>query len=214
MAKKSEIPDIVWAMKIVDFAQCKDRKRDKIVGFKVEPNRVVATDNHRIALQEVSELIPEATCGRYDEKCVSIDNMGKFADIKAVLPKGKPAITFTLQGKGDWLTALNGIAKMHRQPYGTLESDGEKVIVTLSTMSPSMEAKLEIPCELDPLKPFKIGIDLMYLWEALDAAYRSDIRSRPGISIYAVDAAIKINTDYGFMCLTMPTREDGAFVTR
>jgi hypothetical protein len=211
MAKKSQIHDLTWAMGIVDFARYKDETRlpahNKIVGFKIEPTRVVAVDGVRLAWQETSFPTAEAMCGRYDDKAVCIDHLGEFVDYQSLITQDEPIVKFALADEKDWLAALKRIARLHKEPYGTLESgNNEDVIVTLITRSPLIKAMLNIPCALRPPKSFEIGVNLMYLWEALDAAYRSDDRSYPKISIYSDKDPIKIETDSGFMCLTMPAR--------
>ena len=67
----------------------------------------------------------------------------------------------------------------------------------------------------DP-KPFKIGFNLAYLFDAIDGARRSDSRGRWYTRVAIVDhiSPVQIDNTNGFYSITMPFRCDGSFVTK
>ena len=67
-------------------------------------------------------------------------------------------------------------------------------------------AKLTIPVVAGEPKPFKLGINLMWLWEANDGAKRSDGRGRWYARVSIVDHISPVQLDHtnGCFSITMP----------
>ena len=214
-----------WAIGIVSFARSKDETRYyNLAGFNLEPDdtleadgvrrrgRIVATDGHRLAWQGYPPFPPDGKRGLIDEHFNPLE--GEFPDYKCCLP-GKPKIAFYVcRGNQDWLPALKTIARIIERPFGTLECDGEHVSVKLESHSPTMKVSLAIPINGGNPKPFKIGINLWFLFEAINAAVKSNGVGTWFVRVSIVDelTAIAIDNDAtSFYSITMPCRADGAF---
>jgi DNA polymerase III sliding clamp (beta) subunit (PCNA family) len=211
-----------WAMAIVAFARSKDETRYNLRGFNLEPDgefaadgfrrkgRLVATDGCRLAWQEYAPCPPDGTKGLIDEHGQPL--AGEFPDYKTLLP-GPPNIVFQVSSDGDWLAALKTIAHLNKRPFGELAYDGERLIVSLKLASPNVMATLMIPLAAGEPKPFKLGIHLAWLWDAIDAARRSDGRGRWYVRVSLVDhmSPIQIDNEHGFYSITMPCLTEGAF---
>jgi DNA polymerase III sliding clamp (beta) subunit (PCNA family) len=201
-------------MEIVSFARSKDATRYNLAGCQLEPSRIVATDGHRLAWQEF-------TTGEGSEHGILVNDAfapidGEFPDYKAVLP-GSPNIVFHVSTDGDWLPALKAMARLSEQPWGSLECGGDrKILARLETQSPDIKCALRIELAGGDPKPFKLGINLAFVHQALEAAKRSDGRGRWYARIAIVDhlTAVTIDNTNGFYSITMPCRCDGAFVTK
>jgi DNA polymerase III sliding clamp (beta) subunit (PCNA family) len=141
---------------------------------------------------------------------------GEFPDYKAVLPASQPNVVFHVSSDSDWLPALKVIARLQKRPFGELAYDGNHLTVSLESTSPAVTAKLTIPVAAGDPKPFKLGINLAYLWEATDAAKRSDERGRWYARIAIIDhiTPVTIDNTNGFYSITMPCHCDGGFVTQ
>ena len=201
-----------WAMEIVSFARSKDATRYNLAGYNVEPNRIVATDGARLAWQEFGPIVPDSYHGLIDGE--GNPAAGEFPDYKAVLP-GSPNVVFHVSPDGDWLPALKTIARLHKQPFGELAYDGENLTVSLKTTFPNVALKLTIPVAAGDPKPFKLGINLGYLYDAIDGAKRSDGRGQWYARVSIVDhvSPVQIDNTNGFYSITMPCRCDGGFVS-
>jgi hypothetical protein len=201
-----------WAMEIVSFARSKDATRYNLAGYNLEPNRVVATDGARLAWQEYGPIMPDAK-GLIDDQGKPLD--GEFPDYKAVLP-GSPNIVFHVSQDGDWLPALKTISRLDKRPFGELAYDGHNLTVSLKTTFPDVTAKLNIPVAAGDPKPFKLGINLAWLWDAIYGARRSDGRGRWYVRVSIVDhlTAVQIDNTNGYFSITMPCRCDDAFTTK
>jgi DNA polymerase III sliding clamp (beta) subunit (PCNA family) len=141
---------------------------------------------------------------------------GEFPDYKAVLPTPQPNVVFHVSNDGDWLPALKVIARLQKRPFGELAYEGDHLALSLESTSPAVAAKLIIPVAAGDPKPFKLGINLAWLWEAIDATKRSDGRGRWYARIAIVDhiTPVIIDNTNGFYSITMPCRCDGGFVTK
>jgi hypothetical protein len=202
-----------WAMEIVSFARTKDETRYNLAGYNLELNRVVATDGVRLAWQEFRPIVPDSYHGLIDEQGNPAD--GEFPDYKAVL-LSEFNVVFHVSSDGDWLAALKAIACLAQQPIGELAYDGARLTVSLKLTWPNVKAKLNIPVAAGDPRPFKLGINLMWLWEAIDGAKRSDGRRRWYARVSIVDHILPLQIDNtnGYFSITMPCRCDDGFVTK
>jgi hypothetical protein len=193
MRKIKTIPNSrEWAMEIVSFARSDDATRYNLAGFNLKLNRMVATDGCRLAWQEYGPAMPDSYHGLIDEHGNAAE--GEFPDYKAVLPSS-PNIVFHVSSDGDWLSALETIARLHKQPLGELAHDGEQLTASFKSTSPEVMAKLTILVAAGDPKPFKLGINLAWLWDAIDGARRSDGRGRWYARVSIVDQISPVRID-------------------
>jgi DNA polymerase III sliding clamp (beta) subunit (PCNA family) len=201
------------AIEIVSFARGDDETRAGLANYQFEADRIVACDGHRLAWQTCNPAVENPYVGLVDENGGAVD--GEFPDYKPYLP-GQPTMVFDVCSDGDWLPALKTIARLSKRPFGELAYDGVKLTASLKTCWPDASASLTIPLAAGELKPFKLGINLLFLWEALDAARRSDTRGKWYARVAIVDhvTPIVIDTTSGFYSITMPCSCEGAFTTK
>jgi hypothetical protein len=197
-----------WAMEIVDFARAADGSKHHYYSW--EADRIVATDGHRLAWQSYSPTQPEAA-GVIDKTGAPVPD-AQFPDYKAVLP-GTPNIEFALKLDASQFAALKLLSRLDDGSYkahGALSFDGKQMTVTYLGPVGDMTASLRLTYMGKP-KPFRVGLTLRYLWEALDACRRSG-------NIFADVAIVDHNTAIAiaagdFYSITMPKQLDNAFTT-
>jgi hypothetical protein len=204
-----------WAMGIVDFARAADGGRHLYSGLTCygwEAGRIVATDGHRLAWQTYNLVQPEAT-GVIDKTGALVPD-AQFPDYKAVLP-GTPNIEFSLDLTAGQFAALRLLSRLDdhdHKAHGALSFDGEQMAVTYLGPVGDMTASLRLTYMGEP-KPFRVGISLRYLWEALDACRRScGNYAHANVAIVDHNTAIAIRVG-GFYSITTPKHLDDAFTT-
>lgn len=215
MAKSELIPGTrAWARQIVGFARSEDETRPNLAGWNDEPKRVVASDGYRLAWQQCWNE-PRTETVLLEADGVTPFN-GAFPDYTQIIHdlESKPApVRFHLDTRGDWMSTLKRLARLGEKPLVVLDCNG-KGLLTVTLKEPLLEASLKIVSGGEPAA-FRIGVNALYLWEALNAVKASRLGTGfyARISIYDDNLPIQIDNDNGFYSLTMPVRIDGQFVS-
>ena len=200
-----------WARKIVDFAR--NPERPHLLAWHDEPDRVVATDGHRLAWQQ-AWLEPREGTALVDEDGKLVEGAGEFPAYEQFVRAADavPAARFHLDARGDWMPRLKKLVALGERAFVVWTCDG-KGRMTITLIEPRLSATMDIPVGAGDPAAFRIGINARYLWDVLNAANRSgERRLFARVSIYDAVCPIHIDNDNGFYSLTMPTRLDGAFV--
>lgn len=209
---RKEKDNLQTAIAIVKFARSNDAARYNLNCYSVEETRVVATDGHRLAWQTFPEAVIEAGLikpGLIDDKGDPAPEGHQFPDVTGVIPQAFK-VTFHITGNkdGDWIKALKALSKTSDKPYGTIEANGDgKVWVRFK--NEFIKASIELTGKIGPAYTFCVGVNLVYLYEALDACRRSDGRGNwcARVSLFDENSPIRIdNKTSGFYSLTMPLR--------
>lgn len=207
MARKARIEQgtMQWAMKLVDCARISDIDRPNLTNFNVTDKRVFATDGHRLFSQRYT--VEQPLRGIVDTNGAVVTD-GEYPDISRVVSKHWN-IAFTVPKSDETMQALKAITKISDNPFGDIESDGDKVTVVYENTGFGISARIDLMVA-GGAKPFKVGINLEYLYEALKANWDSGAQFAT-VKVADELCPVCITGSKGFFSITMPLRVDGAF---